>query len=373
MSAVVFGGACGLRDEVFGERFIEHPIPDSVTASEGSVHLIRRSGREGVPERFREYRERLTNLLGTVTIGSLDGGAEYTFGLVSDATLTAEGEIVIADRQAGDVRFFDRAGNYLYAVGGAGEGPGEFRLPEAILVPAPGELWVVDQDQMLHRFRRDDADRAYRFVGRTRVGAYPYDACVLEKGLMLHAVDPLNPEVLYRVGADGALRAKFAVPYRYSAWLPREAMSRGQIACDGEDGVVVLAVRMRNAIEAYDVGSGRLLWHARAEGIRMPQVLEADGGARIGQSMIGVDTAHYLKRVAGGGAVPVLVQYERLEKAGEDSDVVVAGLETFAIDPVSGAGEYWGEGIPQVVRFDRRAIIVLYEEPFPRVEVAFLR
>lgn len=357
-------GGCGPGSE----RFVEHPIADSVAADARTARTIGRG--DGMSPQLAELRGVLVGAAGAenkISIGALDGGTEYIFGFISDVAIGVGGEILVADRQGSEIRVFDSVGSFAYGIGGVGEGPGEIRLPEALLLVRDDELWVADQDQTLHRFRLSDGQ--FVFTSRVRLEAYPYDACVLRGGMIVHAVRPIGREVLHRFGRDGLPQGGFAEPYRYEAWLPRESMSRGQIACDDRSGLVLLAFRLRNGIEAYDADTGELRWHAVPEGVSMSKVLEADGGSRVGSGLLDRDETHYLKRVAGGRGAPVLVQYERLAQSSADEAPVVEALETFAIDIASGEGYYLGDELPQVAFFDSETVVFLYEEPFPRIEV----
>ena len=61
-----------------------------------------------------------------VEIGSVDGLPEYQFADVVAAVRLDNGDIVVADRGASELRSYDADGNFQWRVGGEGEGPGEF-------------------------------------------------------------------------------------------------------------------------------------------------------------------------------------------------------------------------------------------------------
>lgn len=74
-------------------------------------------------------------------IGLLDGEEPYLFGDPVTPMRLDDGRIVVADRLAAEVRFFDAEGVFLHRMGGHGEGPGEFgdiewvgRCGDALLV-----------------------------------------------------------------------------------------------------------------------------------------------------------------------------------------------------------------------------------------------
>ena len=59
-----------------------------------------------------------------------------------DATILADGRIVVANGGSGELRFFDSTGSHLASRGGQGEGPGEF-LQLRSLEPWPGDSIVA--------------------------------------------------------------------------------------------------------------------------------------------------------------------------------------------------------------------------------------
>ncbi|MET0395983.1 MAG: hypothetical protein ABW277_04095 [Longimicrobiaceae bacterium] len=59
-------------------------------------------------------------------VGVAEGDAAYQFGSVAGAVRLADGGIAVADRQSGDVRWYDARGRHVRTVGRKGGGPGEF-------------------------------------------------------------------------------------------------------------------------------------------------------------------------------------------------------------------------------------------------------
>ena len=66
-------------------------------------------------------------VLGSVPVLELSGvGPSYDFFGVRDATVLADGRLVVLDDGSHQVRFFDHDGVFLHAMGREGEGPGDF-------------------------------------------------------------------------------------------------------------------------------------------------------------------------------------------------------------------------------------------------------
>ena len=72
-----------------------------------------------------------------LVIGQLDGEAPYLFGEVTGAVRLDDGSVAVTDNQARELRYFDPSGTFIRAVGGAGEGPSEFRTSALTLERFP--------------------------------------------------------------------------------------------------------------------------------------------------------------------------------------------------------------------------------------------
>ena len=80
-----------------------------------------------------------------VSIGVADGKEPYTLSGVSDATLLADGTIVVADCRSGELRYFDSTGRFVSRAGGMGAGPGEFRVLGRLFHAGGDSLGADDQ------------------------------------------------------------------------------------------------------------------------------------------------------------------------------------------------------------------------------------
>jgi hypothetical protein len=79
-----------------------------------------------------------------LTIGSMEGDDELVFGRVSGLVLHPDGRIIVSDVQANQVRVFSPAGEFLFAFGREGAGPGEMSGPCCLAFDRDGRLWVRD-------------------------------------------------------------------------------------------------------------------------------------------------------------------------------------------------------------------------------------
>lgn len=77
-------------------------------------------------------------------IGTVTGAAEYLFTDVVAAVRLSNGDIVVAERAASELRSFDAAGKFQWRAGRSGEGPGEFRSLDFVGTTAGDSLVTFD-------------------------------------------------------------------------------------------------------------------------------------------------------------------------------------------------------------------------------------
>lgn len=91
-----------------------------------------------------------------LSVGEQDGPEEYLFGRVASVARDGEGNLVVADSRAGEIRLFDARAGHLRTIGGKGEGPGEFgSLSGAWPGPAGGIVALDRGQQRITRFSAD--------------------------------------------------------------------------------------------------------------------------------------------------------------------------------------------------------------------------
>ena len=88
-------------------------------------------------------------------IGTVDGPLEYQFGEVVAAARLSNGDIVVADQAASELRSYDAAGSFKWRAGRFGQGPGEFESLDFLGTTAGDSL--VTYDGRLMRVQLFDA------------------------------------------------------------------------------------------------------------------------------------------------------------------------------------------------------------------------
>lgn len=94
----------------------------------------------------------------SLSIGAMEGDPAVQFAGIIDAGRLSDGTIVVADGRSAELRYFDRGGAPIATAGGEGEGPGEFRTIERLVVTPEDTVWVYDF--ALQRFTVVDAHGA---------------------------------------------------------------------------------------------------------------------------------------------------------------------------------------------------------------------
>ena len=83
-----------------------------------------------------------------VEIGTVSGAPEYQLANVAAAVRLSNGDIVVADRGASELRRYDAEGVFLWSTGREGEGPGEFESLD-FLGTMPGDSLVTYDWELL--------------------------------------------------------------------------------------------------------------------------------------------------------------------------------------------------------------------------------
>ena len=99
----------------------------------------------------------------TLSIGQLSGPDELLFGRIVSARRDANGNVVVADGQALEVRIFNVEGRHIQSLGRDGEGPGEFRRLSGAWPIRYRDESSVDSRQIIAA--DSELDRITRFSG----------------------------------------------------------------------------------------------------------------------------------------------------------------------------------------------------------------
>lgn len=106
-------------------------------------------------------------------IGVLEGDPRYQFDRLMGAVTLSDGRIAVADMGSSEVKLFDGSGQHVMSIGGAGDGPGEFRQITG-LHRLPGDaLAVEDRRHRVHFFGADGVLRGAIATGTISIDIDP--------------------------------------------------------------------------------------------------------------------------------------------------------------------------------------------------------
>jgi len=191
----------------------EHRGGAAVTITDSAgIELVR-----NVPADGTEPREAHVDL----AIGVENGNPEYTFGDLVDVAVDRDGRLLALDRQAQELRIFDRNGHFVTTVGGPGEGPGELTDGIVSVAVSPSDSMYVADYSRGHINVYDAGGRPARAIAvpaQTIIEVTAGDEGTVLGRALHYRLDDSGVfrvfDALMRIGpADGALDTLFVFDY----------------------------------------------------------------------------------------------------------------------------------------------------------------
>lgn len=119
------------------------------------------------------YGEEIFEIEDELSIGVAEGQEEYMFSIINSIAVDDEENIYVLDMQLKKVRVFDSKGQYLNTIGkGAGQGPGEVRVPAQIQITSQNEIKIFDMPARSLNFFSLEG----KFLRKTPLIKMPYPA-----------------------------------------------------------------------------------------------------------------------------------------------------------------------------------------------------
>jgi len=216
-------------------------------------------------------------------IGRVDGAEHEMFGQIGALAVTPDGDILIYDAQANQVRRFGPDGQFRGVLGGAGSGPGEYRHVAGMAVLADGRIVVYDfGNRRLNLYTAAGESLATWVVGTSGAEMRPLYPQP-DGGVLLHDLwyrtDGARPDhLLVRLDAQGSRADTVVIPgmdYRRPGLeLRTESRSTGQLIpftasrewAVTTSGDLVTMTGDRYVMDVRRAGTGSVLRITRAVG-----------------------------------------------------------------------------------------------------------
>ncbi len=213
-------------------------------------------------------------LRGVVEIGVAHGESSYELGRIADLATDRRGLVYVLDQLNSEVRVYAPDGRFLNRIGRAGQGPGEFSLPTALVV-AGEDLYVLDQrNRRILQFAIEDSVAVYR-----RAAALPFpasDLCVLNGEIYLFGY--YRGAILHAFSMTAGVRRSFGTSFAEKpSRLLHATTNAGFILCIAQPPTLILLPYIWPRLDAYSP-DGELLWRTTLPGYREQKIqINLDG------------------------------------------------------------------------------------------------
>ena len=134
-----------------------------------------------------QYGEITLELVEDLLIEDKDS-EDYFFQWLCDINVDRNGNIYVLDRQQHRAYIFDKLGNFIKAIGGKGQGPGEFNTPIKIAVDHKDRINVLE-NRRLHLF-----DSNTDFIKSINFNFFVLSCSLTENGNILAHSNELGPK-----------------------------------------------------------------------------------------------------------------------------------------------------------------------------------
>jgi len=112
-------------------------------------------------------------------IGFLEGDENYIFGIITDVEVDLSGNIFVLDSKLCQVLKYNKYGKFILKFGKKGQGPGEFRYPESIVLDLERSIYVLDNPKV-KIFNKEG-----RFIHSFDFDFYGVDIAINNKGNLI--------------------------------------------------------------------------------------------------------------------------------------------------------------------------------------------
>lgn len=154
---------------------------------------------------------------------------EYEFGLIADVDVGADGRIYVLDNQAGKVAVFEPDGQYAFAFGRLGRGPGAFSI-EAFAIRIDPDGTVAVRDGINQRDNLFTAEG--NFLRVVPLGGSFKESAGLPQGNRVERATTPSLDGLLRVAPDGSIIDTIKV-FEYDMTRRGGVLSSGGRGADG--------------------------------------------------------------------------------------------------------------------------------------------
>lgn len=313
-------------------------------------------------------RDALLGATSVLRLGSERRGPAL-FGYVPKADIGPDGNIVVFDELAQEIRIFDPRGRFIDGFGGMGDGPLELRNAEDFHLFPDGRIAVpLGPFGPVKVFER--RNERWTLIDQRRTSAN--DLCGLSDGRWFSAGYTRDEETIINEygdpGSDSVDAARrFGRGYIHEHGFIRRALSGGLIECLDQSRTVVCGFSILPILRSYST-EGVLNWTAALDDQYLQMGVWEKRHPETGR--VGYSEALHLPHdrlaelEAVGAGDHILLQYARVLP---DERRIEA--RSYLVDAATGIGAFIGDSLPVVISVQPDGYITLFEEPHVHLEV----
>lgn len=366
LTFAVAGCEDGPRDRASGPNTrIRHPNAENQPPPDASAitgDSVPRGLSQEASDAWIAAKRSLLSATTVVRIGSEERGPEL-FGYVPKADFAPNGNLVVLDEDAQEIRIFDPQGRFVEQFGGVGDGPMELRGARDFHMFPDGRIAVpLGEYGAIKIFERSET----RWELSEIVDARSRSLCGMDDGRWFSAAYASRGGSTIINELGDSIRS-FGSGYRYDKWYIRRALSGGSVACLDKSDRIVYGFEVLPLVQGYAT-DGSLHWtSAVLEDYLQLRVTESQGpGGRVAYSEgTLLDHDRLMGVYAVGNSDHVLLAYSRVLP--DQREIV---QRYYLIDAATGAGAYLGDdALPVVVSVQPDGYVALFAERTVYLEV----
>lgn len=338
-----------------------HPTEKNIPSDAEVDYLIGRKNEDDVGARISSLSRLISDARPVLSIGKMEGQRYEMIGRIEGLAAGESGRIYLLDSEYGEIRAYGPDGEFQFAFGRLGQGPGEFQDPEAMARDENGTLVVTDRGRRTKVLT--PADTTLILEEDFTVDISANDVCAMGGRIYAQGFSEASGSVIQVYTLKGEEVGTFADPYQSTNPVARMTLSQGALECSREANTVVATFTYMPTVYGYSP-DGELRWMSKLANFNMETVRGVSKGGRQGVQFRGEPGDMHMAGLTAVENGLVLLQVNQLTE--EDGR---PRRSTYLVDATTGEGTFVTEGIPYL--YDARDDLLYAGRyfPFPQVEV----
>lgn len=341
-----------------------HPVPEAIPGFAQAREFVGGDGNSMEGNRLQAVAQFLQTATEEFSIGVLEGDEHEVVGQIADIEVDREGNMYVLDSEFSEVRVYSPEGAFLYAVGGAGEGPGEFSSPRYLDLDPSGRILVADRTHEITVFERTGG--TYRLATAVPLPFEPNGMCIGDDALLVQGITEGYSGVIARFSLSGEEMGSFGEGYETSSFTVRTFLTSGLIACTRQPETVLYFPLNQPVVYGYSY-EGEMQWARRLTDYEPLEFVQEGTSVRFSArssfdqvtGTVPLPEGHVIVQIASSTAE------SRTSMEGER----FAELRTYVMSAQTGGAINVGSTLPRIYAVTAERMYTARTYPFPQLTV----